>query len=89
MASASERLIGATLRTTIRSNYSLSAAASASWKRPVRRTLPEGTPEEVRARFGDLGAGGGYVAAPSHNLQPDVPTANVLALYDEARECRY
>jgi len=59
----------------------------------VQHTLPEGTPEEVRAevraRFGDLGAGGGYVLAPSHNLQPDVPTANVLAMYDEAARCLY
>jgi uroporphyrinogen decarboxylase len=59
----------------------------------IQRTLPNGTPEqvraEVRARFRDLGAGGGYIAAPSHNLQPDVPTANVLALFDEARECLY
>jgi uroporphyrinogen decarboxylase len=59
----------------------------------IQRTLPKGTPEqvraEVRARFRDLGAGGGYIAAPSHNLQPDVPTANVLALFDEARKCLY
>ena len=59
----------------------------------IQRTLPEGTPEEVRAevraRFRDLGAGGGYILAPSHNLQPDVPTANILAMYDEAARCRY
>jgi uroporphyrinogen decarboxylase len=59
----------------------------------IQRTLPEGTPDEVRAevraRFRDLGAGGGYIAAPSHNLQPDVPTGNILALFDAARECRY
>jgi uroporphyrinogen decarboxylase len=59
----------------------------------VQRTLPEGSAEdvraEVRARFGDLGAGGGYVACSSHNLQPDVPTANILAMYQEAAECRY
>ncbi|HOX08510.1 MAG TPA: uroporphyrinogen decarboxylase family protein [Planctomycetota bacterium] len=59
----------------------------------VQRTLPEGTPEEVRAevraRFRDLGASGGYIAAPSHNFQPDVPTANILALFDEAGKCRY
>jgi uroporphyrinogen decarboxylase len=59
----------------------------------VQHTLPEGSPEdvraEVRARFADLGAGGGYVSAPSHNFQPDVPTANILALYEAAADCRY
>ncbi len=59
----------------------------------VQHTLPEGSPDdvraEVRARFADLGAGGGYIAAPSHNFQPDVPTANILALYEAAADCRY
>jgi uroporphyrinogen decarboxylase len=59
----------------------------------VQHTLPNGTPEEVRAEvrahFADLGAGGGYIACPSHNFQPDVPTANILALYEEAAGCRY
>jgi uroporphyrinogen decarboxylase len=59
----------------------------------VQKTLPEGTPQEGRAevgaRFADLGAGGGYVACSSHNLQPDVPTANILAMYEEAAACRY
>jgi len=30
--------------------------------------------------------GGGYVLAPSHNLQSNTPTENVLALYQSARE---
>jgi uroporphyrinogen decarboxylase len=59
----------------------------------VQHTLPEGTPQdvraEVRARFEDLGAGGGFIACPSHNFQPDVPTANVLAMYEQAAGCRY
>ena len=33
-----------------------------------------------------LGAGGGYVPAASHNLQPDVPVENILAMYTHARE---
>ncbi len=59
----------------------------------VQHTLPEGTPEdvcaEVRARFKDLGDGGGYIVCPSHNFQPDVPTANILALYEATADCRY
>ena len=55
----------------------------------TQRVLPQGTPEEVRLevrkRITDLGSGGGYVLCPVHNLQPDVPPENVLAMYDEAR----
>jgi uroporphyrinogen decarboxylase len=54
--------------------------------------LPRGTPaevaENVRQMARILGPGGGFVMAPSHVLQTDVPTANVLALYDTAFEFR-
>ncbi len=46
--------------------------------------LPNGTPEEVRAevqrRIDIFGQGGGYILAPCHVLQLDVPTANILAM---------
>ena len=29
-----------------------------------------------------LGVGGGFILAPTHVLQTDVPTENVLALYE-------
>jgi uroporphyrinogen decarboxylase len=29
-----------------------------------------------------VGAGGGYILAPSHNIQPDTPLRNVLAVYE-------
>jgi uroporphyrinogen decarboxylase len=49
--------------------------------------LPRGTPAEVRAevrrRMKDLAPGGGYVAAAVHCIQPDVPLANLYALFDE------
>ena len=41
---------------------------------------------EVRRRIGELGCGGGYLLAPAHDIQPEVPTANVLALFEAARE---
>ena len=45
--------------------------------------------EEVRRRVGVLGKGGGYILAPSHNLQPDIPTENICAMYDlDLRERR-
>jgi uroporphyrinogen decarboxylase len=47
--------------------------------------LPRATPNEVRAearRMSELmGANGGYVLAAVHNIQPDVPPANVCALF--------
>jgi len=47
--------------------------------------LPFGTPDEVTAearRYCEtLGAGGGYILAPAHLFQPDVPPENVLAVY--------
>jgi uroporphyrinogen decarboxylase len=55
----------------------------------VQHTLPYGTAEEVRAevreRIDVLGENGGYILASSHALMDDVPAANVLAMYDEAR----
>ena len=56
----------------------------------TQHLLPNGTPEqvcdEVRRRVEILGAGGGYVLAPCHVLQTDVPTENILAMSDTAFE---
>ena len=51
-------------------------------------TLPKGSPDDVRAevqhRMRIYGANKtGFIIAPSHSLQPDVKTENILALYDE------
>lgn len=52
----------------------------------VQRTLPFGTPDEVRAEtrrcISALAPGGGYVVAPAHNVQSDVPPANLVAIRD-------
>lgn len=49
-------------------------------------TLPFGTVdevrEEVRYNLEVLGAGGGYILAPCHNIQVVSPAENVVALYD-------
>ncbi len=46
--------------------------------------LPCGTPQdveaEVRRRLDDLASGGGYVVAAVHNVQAEVPPANVVAM---------
>jgi uroporphyrinogen decarboxylase len=56
----------------------------------THHVLPQGTVaevrEEVRRRILDLGPGGGYVVGPVHNIQPDVPPANVVAMYEAAYE---
>jgi uroporphyrinogen decarboxylase len=56
----------------------------------THRVLPYGTPEAVRGEVGqrirDLGPGGGYVVCPVHNIQPEVPPENVVAMYDAAFE---
>lgn len=56
----------------------------------TQRTLPYGTPDDVRAEIRDLkrvlGKNGGYILAPSHELQGDVPLENMLAFIDEAKK---
>jgi uroporphyrinogen decarboxylase len=50
-------------------------------------TLPFGTPEEVRQEVQDcarLFEGCRWICAPCHNIQPNTPTANVVAMYEEA-----
>ena len=52
----------------------------------IQEVMPFGTPDdvrnEVRKRIETVGAGGGYIVAPSHGIQPDVPLENVLAFYE-------
>ena len=55
----------------------------------TQRTLPYGTPEEVRAEtlatIRLMSEGGGYITGPSQEIQTDVPYENVRALIDAAR----
>ncbi len=52
--------------------------------------LPHGTPEEVRQGvfhlLDDMARGGGFFLGPTHNFQDDIPTENIVAMYDAARE---
>ncbi len=54
----------------------------------VQGLLPWATPEEVEAdvrrRLEIFAPGGGYVFAPIHDLQHDIPPANIVAMYDAA-----
>ncbi len=57
----------------------------------TQRTLPFGTPEEVRqevcARLKIFGQSGGYVFNTTHNVQARVPAENVMAMYESVRAC--
>jgi uroporphyrinogen decarboxylase len=51
----------------------------------TQRTLPYGTPDDVRAetrRLLELGQDGGYVFAPAHAVEGDVPLENMLAFIE-------
>jgi uroporphyrinogen decarboxylase len=54
----------------------------------VQRTLPQGTPEQVRREtqrlLDEMAPGGGYVLSPSHSLTGDVPPENVDAFLEVA-----
>jgi uroporphyrinogen decarboxylase len=56
----------------------------------TQRVLARGTPaevrEEVRRRVGDFAPGGGFVFTQVHNVQPDVPPQNLVAMLEAARE---
>jgi len=56
----------------------------------VQRLLPFGTVEEVRQGVKDLiktlGPNGGFLFATSHNIEPDTPPANIIAMFDAAYE---
>jgi len=52
----------------------------------TQRTLPYGSVEDVRAetrRLLALGSAGGYVFAPAHDVEGDVPPENMLAFIEE------
>jgi len=56
----------------------------------TQQILPNGTTdqvkEEVKKRVGDLSGGGGFIFCQVHNIQPDVPTENILAMYEALLE---
>ena len=52
----------------------------------TQRVLPFGSPEEVRAQVAErvriLGQDGGYIFNPIHNVVANVPTENLIAMYE-------
>lgn len=55
-----------------------------------QQTLPFGTPDDVKREVLDnlriLGAGGGYILAPCHNIQALTPPENIVAMYETGYE---
>jgi uroporphyrinogen decarboxylase len=58
----------------------------------TQATLPSAGPaqirEEVRRRVDILAKNGGFVFAAIHNIQADVPTENIIAVFDALDELR-
>jgi uroporphyrinogen decarboxylase len=56
----------------------------------TQRILGSGTPqqvrEEVKRRLEDLAPGGGFVFAPVHNIQANVPPENIMAMWEAWEE---
>lgn len=55
----------------------------------TQRTLPHGTVDDVLGesrRLLKLGGEGGYIFAPAHAVEGDVPLGNMLCFIDEVRE---
>jgi uroporphyrinogen decarboxylase len=56
----------------------------------IQETLPYGTVEDIREMVRqrmDVGKpGGGFIIGTAHNIQPDTPTENILALFEAYKE---
>ncbi|MBW2060533.1 MAG: hypothetical protein JRI95_03100 [Deltaproteobacteria bacterium] len=56
----------------------------------TQHILGNGTPEQVRddvkRRIDDLAPGGGFVFAAVHNIQPNVPPENIVAMWETLQE---
>ncbi|MCJ7739627.1 MAG: methyltransferase, partial [Anaerolineae bacterium] len=55
----------------------------------VQQFLPQASPDEVEIHVRELvsvlGADGGYVIAPAHNMQEDIPPQNIVAWVETVR----
>ena len=56
----------------------------------IQELLPFGTPQQVKAEaqrmIREIGAGGGYILAPSHSILADTPVENIVALIEAVQE---
>ncbi len=58
----------------------------------TRKALPKGTPDEVkdhvRRNIEAFAPGGGFVFVPAHNMLPDIPPENIVAMFEAVDEYR-
>ncbi|MBN1343093.1 MAG: hypothetical protein JXQ73_10460 [Phycisphaerae bacterium] len=47
----------------------------------LQRSTPAEVEREVHRLMDEVGRGGGYILGPCHNIQPDTPVENALAIY--------
>ena len=56
----------------------------------TQHILPHGSVEDVKHEvwsvLGEMSKSGGYVLAPAHNIQLDVPAENIIALFNAGKE---
>ncbi len=56
----------------------------------IQTWLPTGTPEQVKEEVKKVmevyAPGGGFIIAPTHNIEPDTPPENIIAAFDAALE---
>jgi len=56
----------------------------------IQQLLPLGTVEQVkegvRKLIQEYAPGGGFIFGPTHNIEPDTPPENIVAMYDAAYE---
>jgi uroporphyrinogen decarboxylase len=54
----------------------------------LQRAAPGEIRREIHRLIDEVGRGGGFLLAPCHQIQPDTPLENVLALYEAVAERR-
>ncbi len=58
-----------------------------------QETLPFGTPDEVRKEVTErcqiFGKNGGYVFNAIHNIQPNIPTENIIAMFETVKNFKF
>ena len=56
----------------------------------TQHILPDGTQDDVRDEvfkvLEKMAKNGGYVLAPAHNIQPDVPAENIIAMFEAGKD---
>jgi uroporphyrinogen decarboxylase len=56
----------------------------------TQHILPEGSVQDVEDEvfkvLKSMGSNGGYILSPAHNIQPDVPPENIVAIYEAGRK---